>query len=305
MSASKGSSSNSSKTAHVMNLLRKSNPAPAAPPPEQTESAPAPAPVPSTPSQISPIISVLNPDAEVSIQIRDALNDALEQELAQDLQSQPSVPQDPPGSPSPVIQPPAEPSPDPIPESDPIPEPAVQPELPPVYEPQPPVIQAQEPSQEPVYEPAPAPAAPTEPVFHDVPTPEEPATVSAPVAESTESAASDVPAPAASLARPPLVSSGEAVLINVTQRLAEERADKYIGLFGLCTCKRCRDDVLAITLNELHPKYVVMRPSELTIRFDMYANRYSSEITAQLLRACKEVMEHPRHDDPSSATATP
>ena len=82
---------------------------------------------------------------------------------------------------------------------------------------------------------------------------------------------------------------------NVMYRLTEEKADRYISMFGLCNCKRCRQDVIALALNGLSPKYVVMPPAEMTVRSDMYSVRHSGEITAQLLHACREVMDHPRH----------
>ena len=86
-----------------------------------------------------------------------------------------------------------------------------------------------------------------------------------------------------------------AELINIMQLLAEEKADKYIKMFGLCDCPRCRQDVLALTLNEISAKYVVMPPKELAIRNDMYRSHYDGEITVQILRACQKVMENPRH----------
>ena len=83
---------------------------------------------------------------------------------------------------------------------------------------------------------------------------------------------------------------------NIMQLLVEEKADHYMGLFGLCRCSRCRNDVLALALNQLPPKYVVMPVHELTSRLSIYEGRFSSAVTAQILRACKEVLEHPRHD---------
>ena len=80
------------------------------------------------------------------------------------------------------------------------------------------------------------------------------------------------------------------------QLLAEEKADQYMTLFGLCRCSRCRNDVLALALNQLPPKYVVMPVRELTPRLSIYEGRFNSAVTAQILRACKEVLEHPRHD---------
>ncbi len=50
--------------------------------------------------------------------------------------------------------------------------------------------------------------------------------------------------------------------INVMQVLVEEKAPKYVEMFGLCSCKRCMEDVKAFTLNHLPPKYVVLEPND-------------------------------------------
>ena len=83
--------------------------------------------------------------------------------------------------------------------------------------------------------------------------------------------------------------------INVMQVLVEEKAPKYIKMFGLCDCARCLEDVKAYTLNHLPPKYVVLEPGDRIPRITVYEGRFSSDITAQLLQACKVVHETPHH----------
>ncbi|MDE6589720.1 MAG: late competence development ComFB family protein [Oscillospiraceae bacterium] len=51
----------------------------------------------------------------------------------------------------------------------------------------------------------------------------------------------------------------------------------------------------AFTLNHLPSKYVVLEPGDRIPRLTVYEGKYSSEITAQLLQACKAVMERPHH----------
>ena len=55
------------------------------------------------------------------------------------------------------------------------------------------------------------------------------------------------------------------------------------------------EDVKAFTLNHLPSKYVVLEPGDRIPRLTVYEGKYSSEITAQLLQACKAVMERPHH----------
>ncbi len=83
--------------------------------------------------------------------------------------------------------------------------------------------------------------------------------------------------------------------INVMQVLVEEKAPKYVKMFGLCSCERCMEDVKAYTLNHLPPKYVVLEQGDLIPRLTVYEGKLSSDITAQLLQACKVVMERPHH----------
>lgn len=84
--------------------------------------------------------------------------------------------------------------------------------------------------------------------------------------------------------------------INVMQVLVEEQAPRYVKMFGLCGCDRCMEDVKALTLNNLPSKYVVLEPGDRIPRLTVYEGRFASDITAQMLQACRLVMAHPHHD---------
>lgn len=212
-----------SKTARVMNLLSK-KPEPAAP--ANGEEAPAPA-APAAP--VPPIVTSMAPDAAVSVQIRSALEDALEDELGP---RQPAAPQ-----PEPIPEPEAAPQPEPV-QRQPAPQ----------SEPEPAPVQAAQPGP-----------GPDEPHFREPLVPENPG------------------------------------YINVMQVLVEEKAPKYIRMFGLCQCERCLADVKAYTLNHLPSKYVVIEKGDLIPRLTVYEGKFTSDVTAQLLQACKVVMERPHH----------
>ena len=80
------------------------------------------------------------------------------------------------------------------------------------------------------------------------------------------------------------------------EALVEEKAPRYIQMFGLCPCARCRADVKALTLTNLQPSYIVRRRAEAHAMVTVYENRYNSTMFAQLTRACRIVMDNPRHD---------
>ncbi|MEM5780519.1 MAG: late competence development ComFB family protein [Lawsonibacter sp.] len=79
------------------------------------------------------------------------------------------------------------------------------------------------------------------------------------------------------------------------QALVEEKVDKYIRLFGLCTCPRCRIDVKALTLTSLPAKYVVIGEQERIPMLSVYEGRYNAAVVSQVMWACKKVMDNPRH----------
>ncbi|MEY8387104.1 late competence development ComFB family protein [Oscillospiraceae bacterium 38-13] len=225
-------SNNSSKTAHVMNLLSKNRGA--APEPQEPAAAPEAPPAavpqeeaapPAAPhvAPVAPIISSINADAAVSSQIKDALEAELESAASPK----------PPAPPAPKAEAPA----------------------------------------------APAPKAPPAPAPAEAP-------ASAPEAAPSE-AVMDLPVPGGEEEKP--------AYINVMQILVEEKADEYMNMFGICSCDKCRVDVRAFALNHLPPKYVVLSENERVPRLTVYESRFSSDITAQLIQACKQVMLTPHH----------
>lgn len=136
-----------------------------------------------------------------------------------------------------------------------------------------PAAPAPQPEPEPEPEPQAAAPAPT------------PAPAPAPVS---------APAPAA-VSAPAAPAEEVPGYINVMQVLVDEKAPKYVKMFGLCDCKRCMEDVKALTLNHLPPKYVVLDQGDRVPKLTFYEGKYNSDITAQLLRACQKVAERPHH----------
>ena len=279
MSASK--ESNSSKTAHVMNLLSRNRATPAESPAEAapreaaaqpTETAvsppPAPAPVESAPQSVpptSPIIASLSSDHAISSQIKDALASSLE-ELAES---------------EPVAETPAAP----VVEEVPQPEPVAETPAAPVVE--------EAPQPEPVAE------TPAAPVVEEAPQPEPVAeTPTVPVVEEASQPEPVAETPAEPVVEDPTAEKPdeeEVICANIMEILVERKAETYMELFGLCCCDRCKMDVQALALTELPAKYVVMGKNELPLRLSLYEGRMNTAITAQILRACKVVLAEPRH----------
>ncbi len=87
----------------------------------------------------------------------------------------------------------------------------------------------------------------------------------------------------------------EFVCFNLTQALVEDKAEKLMKQFGMCTCNRCKVDVTAIALSNLPAKYVAMQNRDILPLLSMYEEKYSAAVTVQVMNACRMVMKRPHH----------
>lgn len=139
-----------------------------------------------------------------------------------------------------------------------------------------------------------APAAAEAPAAPEVAAPQ----VQAPAPESAPTVPvpdADGTFPSAEAARAAAQNAPEMEYCNVTEKLVDEKAMKYIRLFDMCTCPRCVADVKALALTKLPPRYIVMSKSDLVPMLSFYEEKLDTEITTQLISACRMVQEHPRH----------
>ena len=282
--------SRTSKTDHVLSLLAPAAPESAQPAPakaeparsaEKEESAPASTresarPVPaqeraqSAAAPPAPVRHTLPPILEVARANQEALSEtireALEESLAEELAEQ--VPPAPPESPV-VEEPPGA-------------------EEPPVVE------KPSEAEDLPVAEEPPAVEVPPE--AEELPVAEAPPVPEAPAAAEGSSAGQTPPTvPAPPESGPGKTLEDGSVFINVMEVLVEERLEKYVKLFGLCSCQRCMADVRALALSRLSAKYVVLPPHAVNPMMSLYQAKFDSTVIAQVIYACKAVMESPRH----------
>lgn len=261
--------SNTSKTAHVLNLLSRNKSS--APLSQADASVPSDAQAHTAPpeQQVPPIITSLRSDSEVSAKIQEALEASFPEENSipeKDDSAHTSVPEAD-GTPAAVDMDSVDPSHVHFSiESDQ--ESGTNATVPPLEEPE---SHAQ--MQADIPELSLSPAASEAP--HDA---------------ALSSASSD-------LSICPVSPGQSHIRVNIMQMLVDEKVDKYISLFGLCTCDRCKSDAAALALTNLPPKYVVMSEAELSPRLTVYEGRFNAAVTAQILRACKEVFEHPRHSE--------
>jgi competence protein ComFB len=82
---------------------------------------------------------------------------------------------------------------------------------------------------------------------------------------------------------------------NVMETLVAEKLDEIWGDTNSCKCNKCRNDIMAYTLNQLSPKYVVSREGELYVRLHELSSRHHFEIVIALTKSIKLIEENPKH----------
>lgn len=277
----------SNKTAHVLNLLsgqqeaggeaeKEIQQAPKAEEaPEAPKAAPEPEPVktpavpsPEVPSNISIIDGAPKEDDPIAEKIREELLKDLEPEAA--------------AVPEPVADPEPEKGTETLPE--PEPEPTAAPEA---------KAETQETKQEP----------PAEAQENKQESPAE-------AQENKQESAIEVQEPLAEAAKPEpepaeeileLAPEPEAepepdyIMLNVMQRIVEDKIIYFMKQFEVCTCPRCKADTIALTLSGLPAKYKIVDKFAVDPLVSYYTSRLISQVTVEALKACTQVKDNPRH----------
>ena len=189
---------------------------------------------------------------------------------------------------------PEQPKPSPEPEPQPVRRPVAQP-----VQQQP--VQSAQPVQRPVAQPVPQqPVQPVQPMQQQPvqrpavqPAQQQPVQPAQPVQQQSVQPAQQQPVQPAP--HPVQKKQDEFVCFNLTQALVEDKADKLMRQFGMCTCNRCRVDVTAIALSNLPAKYVAMQNRDILPLLSMYEEKYSAAVTVQVMNACRMVMKRPHH----------
>lgn len=92
-------------------------------------------------------------------------------------------------------------------------------------------------------------------------------------------------------------------LKNCNEDVVELLADQLIPESGMCSCAKCRLDVMAIALNQLPPTYVVSLKGELFASIDATLVQHQADAIAAVMIGIRQVMNTPKHDSIAVAPA--
>ncbi len=82
---------------------------------------------------------------------------------------------------------------------------------------------------------------------------------------------------------------------NVMETLVVNKLDEIWDTLDCCKCDKCRNDIIAYTLNQMAPKYVATEEGELYVRLCILSAEHEFEIVKAIAKSVRTVSENPKH----------
>lgn len=90
------------------------------------------------------------------------------------------------------------------------------------------------------------------------------------------------------------------MLLNYTETAVLELLDDVLEKYkekhpDICYCTRCREDVMAIALNNIPPHYVVTETGKVLKQVSFERLGGKAQVITQIIKAMEIVSKNPRH----------
>lgn len=83
------------------------------------------------------------------------------------------------------------------------------------------------------------------------------------------------------------------IIVNITESIVVNKLDMVLENMGCCKCHQCKMDIIAMSLNQLTPHYVVDTPPAIAARIE--TSPVNQEVVSILLKSALKVRKNPRH----------
>ena len=87
----------------------------------------------------------------------------------------------------------------------------------------------------------------------------------------------------------PIYNIIESFVIDIMDSVLKTKPD-------VCSCEKCRDDIAALALNKLKPRYVASRMGDLFSRTELLESKLRTAIIVSIAEAAETVAMNPRHE---------
>lgn len=84
--------------------------------------------------------------------------------------------------------------------------------------------------------------------------------------------------------------------VNVMEKLVQEKLEERLAATECCKCEKCFNDMMAVALNALAPKYVNTRMGELFTRIDATKQQNTIDIDVAITKAIETVTAAPHRN---------
>lgn len=85
-------------------------------------------------------------------------------------------------------------------------------------------------------------------------------------------------------------------VVNVMEMVVQERLELLLEENDCCKCEKCIDDMMAMALNTLKPKYVNSHKGELFSRIDVTKYQNTIDIDVAVTKAINAVSSSPHRE---------
>jgi len=92
------------------------------------------------------------------------------------------------------------------------------------------------------------------------------------------------------------LTPGKYMFVNVAEEIVRSKVPPIMRDYDMCTCERCTNDVVALTLNRIPPKYVVTMKGKLYARINACLPQYQTDMLAAITDSCTTVKNNSRHN---------
>ncbi|APH03571.1 late competence development ComFB family protein [Bacillus weihaiensis] len=84
------------------------------------------------------------------------------------------------------------------------------------------------------------------------------------------------------------------MVTNAMERIINDLLDEYKNRLSLtCTCNECLDDILALTLNGIKPRYVTNPDKVMYVKAEYFDKQQMTSLLVRLAECAKFVSDHP------------
>ena len=85
-------------------------------------------------------------------------------------------------------------------------------------------------------------------------------------------------------------------IVNCMEIIVKECLDKLLEDSNGCKCDKCRNDMMAIALNNLIPLYVTTEIGEVMTKVKNMYQQYENTVVVDVKKAINKVHKSPKHD---------